>query len=144
MTPDLLHRLGDHPDVTVEIVTGTEHWLHGVVTLSVRGDGGVEVHNLRSGSEQRFDGRLDGAGVDALGRALAALELPGRSGVTEPDDVPVKVAVRRDGQTLDSGEAWYSRRYDDPRLDDVLRRYQAVVEAVTAGRLPYGEVEGSG
>src|SRR4051795_4413849 len=141
MTPDLLRQLGEHRDVTVEISTGTEHYLHGEVTLSVRGDGSVEVLNRRSGREQRFSGRLDSADVDELGAALAELELPGRAGATEPDDGPVKVAVRRDGQTLSQGEAWHSHRYDDPRLDDVLRRYQDVVEDVTQGRLPYGELD---
>jgi len=47
--------------------------------------------------------------------------------------VPVKVAVRRDGTTLEQGEAWYSRRWEDRRLDDLLRRCDAIVEELTAG-----------
>ena len=133
MPSDLLQRLAEHPDVTVEIASGIEHWERGEVVLSVSGDGEASVLNRRAGREQRFAGRLDAAAVGELGAALAGLELPGRSGATEPDDVPVKVAVRRDGTTLEQGEAWYSRRWEDPRLDDLLRRCDALVEQLTAG-----------
>jgi hypothetical protein len=136
MPTEVLQRLAEHPDVTVEIATGIEHWERGVIALSVRGDGEAAVVNRCAGSEQRYGGRLDADAVRELGSALAGLELPGRSGMTEPDDVPVKVTVTRDGETLEQGEAWYSRRYEDPRLDGLIRRYDALVGEVTAGGLP--------
>ena len=121
--------------MTVEIVTGTEHWERGEIALSVSGDGEAVVRIRRSGQEQRFEGRVDAAEVDALTRALAGIELPGRAAATEPGDTAVRVTVRRGKETVQEGEAWYSRRWDDTRLDEALRRYDAIVDAVTAGAL---------
>ena len=132
--------LADHPELTVEVTTGIEGWHTGQIALSVRGDGGVAVRNRRSGEEARdFEGTLDRAEVDALAAELDGLELPGRGGSTEPDDSPVVVTLRRDGEAVGSAEAWYSRRYEDARLDAALRRVEAIVSAVTGGRLPFGE-----
>jgi hypothetical protein len=139
MTLDVPQPFADHHDLTVEVTTGTEHWRTGEIALVVGGDGSVDVLNRRAGSEQRFRGRLERAAVDALGSDLAGLELPGRGGPSEPDETAVKVFVRRDGDVLSAGEAWDGRRYEDARLDGLLRRCDAIVADVSGGRLPYGD-----
>jgi hypothetical protein len=139
MTLDVPQPLADHPDLTVEVTTGTEHWRVGEIALVVGGDGSVDVLNRRAGREQRFSGQLERDAVDALGGDLAGLELPGRGGPSEPDEAAVKVAVRRDGAVLSAGEAWDGRRYEDGRLDGLLRRCDAIVADVSGGRLPYGD-----
>lgn len=139
MTLEVPQPLAAHPDLEVEVTTGTEHWRVGEIALVVGGDGSVDVLNRRAGREQRFSGQIDRDAVDALGSDLAGLELPGRGGPSEPDETAVKVAVRRDGEVLSAGEAWNGRRYDDGRLDGLLRRCDAIVADVTGGRLPYGE-----
>jgi hypothetical protein len=131
--------LADHPELTVEVTTGIEGWRTGQIVLAVGGGGGVAVRNRRSGEESDFDGRLDRAEVDALGADLDGLELRGRGGGTEPDDSPVIVTLRRDGEVVASAEAWNSHRYDDSRLQAALRRVEAIVSDVTGGRLPFGE-----
>ncbi|MEO8689551.1 MAG: hypothetical protein ABI611_15235, partial [Solirubrobacteraceae bacterium] len=101
--------------------------------------GSVDVLNRRAGKEQRFGERLERAAIDALGGDLAGLELPGRGGPSEPDETAVKVAVRRDGGVISEGEAWDGRRYEDGRLDGLLRRFDAIVADVSGGKLPYGD-----
>jgi len=139
MTLEVPQPLADHPDLAVEVTTGTEHWRVGEIALVVGGDGSVDVVNRRAGKEQRFSGRIERDAVDALGGDLAGLELPGRGGPSEPHETAVKVAVRRDGDVLSAGEAWSGRRYEDERLDALLRRCDVIVADVTDGRLPYGE-----
>lgn len=139
MTLEVPQPLADHPDLTVEVTTGTEHWRVGEIALAVGGDGSVDVLNRRAGKEQRFSGRVDRAVVDALGGDLAGLELPGRGGSSGPDETAVKVAVRRDGDVLSAGEAWSGGRHEDGRLDGLLRRVDAIVADVSGGRLPYGD-----
>jgi hypothetical protein len=131
--------LSDHPELTVEVTTGIEGWHTGRIELAVGGDGGVEVRNVRSGQERQFDGRLERAEVDGLGSDLDGLELRGRGGEIEPDETPVIVALRQQGELVGTAEAWNSHRYDDPRLDAALRRVEAITKDVTGGRLPFGE-----
>ena len=139
MTLEVPQPLGDHPDLTVAVTTGTEHWRVGEIALVVRADGSVDVLNRRAGKQQRFSGQVDREAVDALGSELAGLELPGRGGPSEPDETPVKIAVRRDDEVLSAGEAWDGRRHEDARLDGLLRRCDEIVAGVTGGRLPYGD-----
>jgi hypothetical protein len=139
VTLEIPRPLADHPELTVEITTGIEHWHTGQIVLAVGGDGAVAVDNRRAGEQERFTGRLDRAEVDALGAELAGLDLPGRSGGTEPDDTPVIVTLRQHGDVVRTAEAWNSRRYEDPQLQAALRRAEAIVAGVTGGRLPFGE-----
>lgn len=139
MTLEVPQPFADHPDLAIAVTTGTEHWRMGEITLVVGGDGSVDVHNRRAGKEQRFSGRIERAAVDALGSDVAGLELPGPGGSREPDETAVKVAVRRAGDVLSAGEAWSGRRFEDGRLDGLLRRCDAIITAVSDGRLPYGE-----
>ncbi len=139
MTLEIPQPLSDHPELTVEITTGNEGWHTGRIVLAVGGDGSVEVRNRRSGEERSFSGRLERPEVDALGGELSGLDLPGRVDETEPDETPVFVALRQSGELVGSAEAWNARRYEDPRLDGVLRRSEAIVSDVTGGRLPFGE-----
>lgn len=134
--------LADDPELQIEIRVGIEFWRNGEITLRVRGDGGVEVLQRRSGKERRFDARLDGPRVRALGEELAGEGLTAfapQPGDREPDDMPVMLRVARNGDVLHEAVLSYGDRYDDPRLDSVLRRYEALVEEVTEGELPYGK-----
>ena len=58
-TTDVIRGLPDDPDLSVEITTGTEHFRHGAIALTVRGDGAVSVQQRRSGDEREYRGRLD-------------------------------------------------------------------------------------
>jgi hypothetical protein len=138
---EVLEDLAAHPDGSVTIGAGTEHWERGATTLTVHGDGRAEVHNRASGAEREFEGRLDPAQVAELGRDLVRLGLTGlrqHPGNREPGDVPVWVAVERSGETLHEATLWHGDRYDDSGLDGVLERYQRLVEELTGGELPFG------
>ena len=138
---EVLEDLATHPDASVTIGAGTEHWERGATALTVHGDGRAEVHNRAGGAEREFEGRLDPTRLAELGRDLARLGLTSlqpHPGDRLPGDVPVWVAVERAGQTLHEATLWHGDRYDDPGLDGVLERYQRIVEELTDGELPFG------
>jgi hypothetical protein len=138
---EALEDLAAHPDVTVTIGAGTEHWERGATTLKVHGDGRAEVHNRAYGEERELDGRLDAPRVAELGRDLVRLGLTSlrpHPGERQPGDVPVWIAVDRADETLHEATLWHGDRFVDPGLDGVLERYQRLVEELTDGELPFG------
>ena len=68
---DLLQSLAQHPEVTVSIAMGIEHWKTGLTTLTMRGDGEVKVLNQRAGKETVYTGHLSAQRVQEFGAALA-------------------------------------------------------------------------
>ena len=135
MADDDLSRLADDPDLTVQIAIGIEHFEDGLVTLTVHGDGRATVVVRSAGDEQRYERRLEPDELRRLGEELDELgltSLSARPGGRRPDDAPIEVLVARDGRPLHTAELWYGDRWDDPRLDGVVRRFDALVEQVKA------------
>jgi hypothetical protein len=131
----VLSQLADDPDLTVQIAIGIEHFEDGLVTLTVHGDGRATVVVRSAGEEQRYERTLEPDELRALGEELDALELTelrAKPGGRKPDDAPIEVLVARDGRPLHSARLWYGDRWDDPRLDGVVRRFDALVEEVRA------------
>jgi hypothetical protein len=140
-TTDVLRRLPDDPDLSVAITTGTEHFRNGAITLTVRGDGAVSVLQRRSGDEREYRGRLDAERMRRLADELAADdlgELEDSGGDVIPDDHGVTIRIERAGELLHTAWIRESDRWKDERLNRVVRRYDALVEELTAGELPYG------
>ena len=136
MADDDLSRLADDPDLTVQIAIGIEHFEDGLVTLTVHGDGRATVVVRNAGQEQRYERRLEADELRRLGEELDKLgltSLRARPGGRPPDDAPIDVLVARDGRPLHSAELWYGDRWDDPRLDGVVRRFDALVDQIKAG-----------
>jgi hypothetical protein len=133
---DDLSRLADDPDLTVQIAIGIEHFEDGLVTLTVHGDGRATVVVRNAGQEQRYERRLEADELRRLGAELDERGRPApraRPGGRPPDDAPIDVLVARDGRPLHSAELWYGDRWDDPRLDGVVRRFDALVDQIKAG-----------
>ena len=137
----ILSTLGDDPGLVVEVAVGHEGWRHGEITLVVDGGHVVNVRQRRSGREREWQGRLGPEQLHALGDRLAQLgrePTAARAEAIDPDDDPVRLVVRRDGETVRETQLRHSQRFRDPPLDGVLRAWREAVEDVTAGELPYG------
>jgi hypothetical protein len=133
---DALSRLPDDPSLTVQIAIGIEHFEDGLVTLTVHGDGRATVVVRSAGEERRYERRLEPDELRRLGEELADLgltSLRARPGGRPPDDAPVEVLVARDGRPLHSAELWYGDRWEDPQLDRLVRRFDALVDSVSEG-----------
>jgi|SRR5215207_5229910 len=128
------------PSSALEVAVGREHFRTGEVALTVHGSGEVDVVQLRSGAERDWHARLEAARVQALADELAELdlaELRPRPGGRDPDDDPVRLALREGGEVHEA-HLWLADRFADDRLDRLLTRWQALTEEVTDGALPYG------
>ena len=130
------------PSSALEVSVGQQHFRNGEVTLVIDGSGAMRVVQLRSGAEREWEGRLPAARVAALAEELAALDLrsvssPGRG--RDPDDDPVHLVLRAPGADPHEARLWHADRYEDARLDRLLRRWQALTEEITGGALPYGD-----
>lgn len=137
---DVLGDLSAHPDAEVALSIGTEHFGAGAITLALHGDGRIGVLNRSRGEEHRFDLRADRGRATALARELAALdlvELRAAEDPRPPGDVPIDVRVALGDQTLHHTELWYGDRWKDPRIDQLVRWFDALVEEATDGVLPY-------
>jgi hypothetical protein len=130
------------PGSTLEVAVGREHFRNGEVALTVHGSGEVDVVQLRSGAERDWHARLAGDRLRALAQALAEVDVAGlrpRAGSRDPDDDPVRVAVRDAGEPVHEAQLWHADRYADAGLDRLLTHWQALTEEVTGGALPYGD-----
>jgi hypothetical protein len=139
---DVLGDLSAHPDATVALSIGTEHFGAGLITLTLHGDGRIGVLNRSRGEERHFDLPADPARATELARELAALdlvELRAAEDPRPPGDVPIDVRVDLGGETLHHTELWHGDRWKDPRIDQLVRRFDALVEEATGGALPYGD-----
>ena len=129
------------PSSALEVAVGREHFRNGEVALTVHGSGAVDVVQLRSGAERDWHGRLADDRLRALAAELAELDVGGlrpREGGRDPDDDPVRLALRQGGQVHEA-HLWLADRFADDRLDRLLTRWQALTEEVTDGALPYGD-----
>ncbi len=136
---DVIRRLPDDPDLSVEITTGIEGFYTGAITLTVRGDGAVSVRQRRSGEEREYRGRLDAERMLRLAGELGAGELgelADGGGHLVPDDFPVTIRIERAGELLHAASIRESDRWKDERFNRVLRLYEALVEELTGGSPP--------
>ena len=122
------------------MTTGTEHFGKGLVTLSVYGSGKIEIVNLRVGKTTKYDGKLAPVEVEQLGISFskagfttAKTSGPPRS----PGDTPVVFELRRGSKQLFRRELWHGDRYEQPGLDQIIKRNDAIVQENTDGELPY-------
>jgi hypothetical protein len=130
------------PSSALEVTVGREHFRNGEVTLVVDGSGAMRVLQLRSGAEREWEGRLPAERVAALSDELAALDLRTVSsppGGRDPDDDPIRLVLRSGEDDAHEARLWHADRYEDERLDRLLRRWQELTEEITDGALPYGE-----
>ena len=138
MVEATLAQLGSDPEVTVVVVTGTEHWRAGEITLRVHGSGAVEVEHRRSGEHGEYDGTLDAGELAELGaeldRAGFTTLAPDRT-TLRPDEHAARLELRRGDDMLHRQEM----PQGDDRLDGILAAYRRVVEQITDGALPYGK-----
>jgi len=136
----LIRDLDKHRDVTLSVTTGTEHFGKGLVKLSVRGDGSVTVLNRNAGTKKSFTYKLTTEELAALGRELAeagftTVRSPGPP--REPGDTPVVLEVTQGGKEHYRAELWDADRYNNPGLDKIIKRNDALVTKITKGELPY-------
>ena len=130
------------PGSALEVAVGREHFRNGEVALTVHGSGDVDVVQLRSGAERDWHGRIEAERVQALADELAELDLAAlrpREGGRDPDDDPVRLALRAGGEPVHEAHLWHADRFADARLDRLLSHWQALTEEVTGGALPYGD-----
>ena len=135
-------RLLEDRTSALEVAVGREHFRNGEVALTIRGSGEVDVVQLRSGAERDWHARLADDRLRALADELAALDLAAlrpREGSRDPDDDPVRLALRADDEPLHEVQLWHADRFADDRLDRLLTRWQTLTEEVTGGALPYGD-----
>lgn len=136
----LVRHLHEHPDVTLRVTTGTEHFGKGLVELAIRGNGTVTIDNRAAGKSRSYTGRLAPDELRALGPELAAagfttLHSPGPP--REPGDTPVVLEVEQGGAERYRAELWYGDRYQLPGLDRIIKQNDAIVTKLTDGALPY-------
>jgi len=136
----LVRDLSHHDDVTISVTTGTEHFRKGLVKLSIGGDGSLTITNHRAGERRDYPGKLTREEVEKLGQEFAAagfttLRSPGPP--REPGDSPVVLEITRAGEQRYQAELWYGDRETLPGVDVIIRRFDAIVERVTDGELPY-------
>jgi len=135
-----LASLTEHPDLEVVVEVGTEYWDQGVVTLTVRGDGTVQVRQLRSGAVRVWSGERDQAAIAAFGELAArhrftiarTSELP-----RLPDDTPLRLALSRGGEERFSAALWSGDRFKDKDLDAILRAADKLSHDVSGGVVGY-------
>jgi rhodanese-related sulfurtransferase len=130
------------PSSALEVTVGREHFRNGEVTLVVDGTGAMRVLQLRSGAEREWEGRLGAERVAELSEELGELDLrsvSARAGGRDPDDDPVRLVLRSGADAAHEAQLWHADRFEDQRLDRLLRRWQELTEEITDGALPYGE-----
>ncbi len=135
-------RLLEDRTSALEVAVGREHFRNGEVALTIHGSGEVDVVQLRSGAERDWHARLADDRLRALADELGELDLAAlrpREGGRDPDDDPVRLALRADDESLHEVQLWHADRFADDRLDRLLTRWQTLTEEVTGGALPYGE-----
>jgi hypothetical protein len=134
---DTLHNLSSHPDTTVSIKLGTEHWREGLTTLSLQGNGQLTLHNLRSGNTTKLTAQWDKTKVDATAQMLAQndfLNLKTIEQPRQPGDVPVILSLSQDGNVVYEQKLWHGDRYDLPKLDLIIKFFDGVVHEMTGGQ----------
>jgi hypothetical protein len=139
---DVLQHLSQNPSVEISIGSGIENWRTGEITLTVRGNGEVRVHNRASGHEHTYTAALDAARVEDLGQFLLKhrmTQLKKAEQVRSPSDVPIWFRIRQANQVIYEAESWHAERYNNDDLDMILTYADELIEEVTGGVLPFGK-----
>src|SRR3954454_16624823 len=101
------------------ISVGQEHFRAGEIALAISPDGALDVRQRRSGRVREWHKRVDPSEVAGLdGFDIATLQPRGTD--REPDDDPVVISAGGREVALRHGD-----RFGDPRLDELLERWQA-------------------
>jgi hypothetical protein len=135
---DSVRTLDRHPDLTVVIRQGTEHFDNGQITLAIRGDGNATVEQLASGKTQHYAAKLPPARVAALGATLGAHRFTGPRTTTlprEPGDTQLVLRVDRARAPAFQLQLWDADRYKDADLDAILRTTDALIHELSGGAL---------
>lgn len=135
---DLLEQLSAHPDLQILVQTGTQHWAAGEVSLTVRGDGSVEVLQRQASSTKTFHGKLTKAETDELGLLLHQHHFTAPRTSTlprQPGDTPLLLALRQGGKSLFDADLWEADRDSDPDLEAILRATEQLLYRVSSGAL---------
>lgn len=141
MMNKLLESLIEHPDVSIAITMGEEHWSNGETTLVIQGDGSLKISNLRSGETKSYEGELDHSRLQAVGKSLAQADiglLRPSDELREPDDMPVTVKIFLGDLELLNQELWEGDRFTDANLNSVIMLFEKLVSEFTEDALPYG------
>ena len=139
---DLLQSLSEHPDVSVSIAIGIEHWKTGLTTLIVRGDGDVKVLNQRAGKETVFTGHLSSQSVQEFGAALVQADFsalpPSAQTNRTPGDMPVFLKLQQGETTQLDQRVWHGDRYKDKKVNAIIMQFENLVAEVANTELAYG------
>lgn len=133
---DPLRNLDQYPGVAITIRQGTEHFRNGLVTLTIHGDGKVEVDQLRAGQAAHYEKQLPPDRIRDIGRQLAEhrVSAPRTTSLPrQPGDTPLVLRVEGAGPAPFQADLWYGDRYKDSDLDAIIRLADALVKEVSAG-----------
>jgi len=121
----------------ITLAIGIEHWREGETTLSVDARGHAAITNRRAGAETRFDGTLTTEQVKDLCAAVdAILNLRREATPKQPGDVPLKISVYAGPREIGHNNTFsYSDRYDTPGVNEVIRRFNELVNRISNGAL---------
>ncbi len=131
----------EHPELTVSVTLGTEHWSYGQTKLTVHGSGTVEVDNRRSGHHRQYRGRLGPAELAAFGDELAELGLTTLASDRtryEMGEATVTIELRDGDTVLHHADLPADDRFSSDGLYRLVRAYDTLVSKFTDGALPYG------
>lgn len=133
-----LRALDRHPELTVTIRSGTEHFRGGQITVTLRGDGSTTVEQLQAGQRTEYQARLPPARVAQVGTTLAdhhftasrKSKLP-----REPGDTPLILSLSRGETPIFQANLWHGDRYTVADLDAILVLYGNLMFEASGGKL---------
>ena len=102
----------------------------------------AEVVHRRGGREERYREPLGAERARALGAELADLgvgELKAHDRPLKRDESEVHITITRGDEVLHEVEVPHGDRWEKPALQGLIERWEAIVEDVTDGALPWGE-----
>ncbi len=127
-----------HPNLTITIVTGTEHFRAGEFALSIDGGGSARVVQKNAGKTNTFELVLTEARVDEFGALLAKHRFSAKRTSKlprQPGDSPVRLSAERDGEKLILVDVWNGDRFQDSDLDAMLKAANTLVYEVSGGKI---------
>jgi hypothetical protein len=137
MDPEL-RTLDLHPELTVSVRWGVEHFRGGQFTVRADGDGAATVEHRRAGTLTEYRAHLTAARVAQVGMALAKhrFSAPRRSKLPrEPDDSQLILILARKGTPLFQADLWTGDCWNDADLNAILDLAIDLVFEISGGKL---------